>query len=72
MSEVPRRLAGVAAVTALALASALTLLAAPIKRVEFSDTRLKNGLRVRWHQNGPLSPIRSMAEAKVSISSSVV
>ena len=41
-----RRLASVGAVTALAAVSGLALRAAPIKRVEFSDTRLKNGLRV--------------------------
>ena len=41
-----RRLASVGAVTALAAVSGLALRAAPIKRVEFTDTRLKNGLRV--------------------------
>ncbi len=41
-----RRLASVGAVTALAAVTGLALRAAPIKRVEFSDTRLKNGLRV--------------------------
>ena len=41
-----RRLASIGAVTALAAVSGLALRAAPIKRVEFSDTRLKNGLRV--------------------------
>jgi predicted Zn-dependent peptidase len=49
MTDLPRRTAGPAAIVALALASALALRAAPttsIKRVEFSDTRLKNGLRV--------------------------
>jgi predicted Zn-dependent peptidase len=39
-------MAFVTAVTALAAVSGLALRAAPIKRVEFSDTRLKNGLRV--------------------------
>jgi predicted Zn-dependent peptidase len=46
MNDLSRRTASIAAVTALAAVSGLALRAAPIKRVEFSDTRLKNGLRV--------------------------
>jgi zinc protease len=46
MSDLSRRMASVAAAIALAATSVLAQRTAPIKRVEFSDTRLKNGLRV--------------------------
>jgi predicted Zn-dependent peptidase len=46
MSDVSRRRAAVAAAIVLAAVSLVSLRAAPIKKVEFSDTRLKNGLRV--------------------------
>src|SRR5262245_47762677 len=46
MNDLSRRTASIAAVTALAAVSGLALRAAPIKRVEFSGTRLKNRLRV--------------------------
>jgi zinc protease len=46
MSQLVRRTAGAVAAIVLTLAAVLTLRAAPVTKVEFSDTRLKNGLRV--------------------------
>ncbi len=46
MTDLSRRMASVAAVITIAAVSVLAQRTTPIKRVEFSDTRLKNGLRV--------------------------